>query len=270
MQKIYDKKENEIEVDHNSEERLLSELEGERKIQSNSAFAWFISIIAFSWSAFQLYIAFFPVNTILSRSIQLSFGIFLAFLLYGFFKKNTHRSSVPFYDWILAIVAAVGSLYIFINYDALAARHGAYVFLDVAVAVVVVTLLLEASRRVLGPALAIIAMVFLLYSYFGQYMPYMIAHAGASINKLAGQMFLTSEGIFGIPLGVSTEFIFLFVLFGALLERAGAGQYFINLAYALLGRFRGGPAKASVAASGMTGVISGSSTANVVTTGNFT
>jgi len=265
MKKVYNKENNKVIID-GKEEEIIGELEGERKIEYNNFFGWLIAIVAFSWSAFQLYIAYFPLNTILARSIHLSFAIFLVFLLYGFFKDSRGKK-VPIYDWVFAIVAAIGSLYIFLNYDALAARQGAYIWLDIAVAVVMVLLLLEASRRVLGPALSIIAIVFLLYSYFGPHMPYMIAHAGASINKLAGQMFLTSEGIFGIPLGVSTEFIFLFVLFGAMLERAGAGQYFINLAYALLGKYRGGPAKASVAASGMTGIISGSSTANVLPLG---
>ena len=122
----------------------------------------------------------------------------------------------------------------------------------------------------MGPALGIIAFTFLLYCYFGPYMPDIIAHRGASFELLAGHMFLTTEGVFGVPVGVSTSFIYLFVLFGALLERAGAGQYFINVAFAILGRFRGGPAKASVIASGLTGMVSGSSTANVVTVGTFT
>ncbi|MGM0533349.1 MAG: TRAP transporter permease [Campylobacterota bacterium] len=270
MQDInYETKHHQVGIDHNKEEELLSDLEGERKSGFDSWFGWLIAVVAFSWSAFQLYIAYFPLNTILARSVHLSFALFLAFLLYGFLKKKRLAKPTVF-DWVFAVVGAVSALYIFINYDALSGRHGDYIWLDITVAVIAVTLLLEASRRVLGIALAIIAIVFLAYAYFGQYMPMIIAHQGASLHKLAGQMFLTSEGIFGIPLGVSTDFIFLFVLFGAMLERAGAGEYFINLAYALLGKYRGGPAKASVAASGMTGIISGSSTANVVTTGNFT
>ena len=131
-------------------------------------------------------------------------------------------------------------------------------------------ILLEAGRRVLGIALSIIAIIFLAYDVLGPYMPELIIHKGASLNKLAGHMFLTTEGIFGVPLGVSAGFVFLFVLFGSLLDKAGAGEYFINLAFALLGRFRGGPAKASVVASGFTGIMSGSSIANTVTTGTFT
>jgi TRAP transporter 4TM/12TM fusion protein len=164
----------------------------------------------------------------------------------------------------------VGALYIFINYDALNARSGAWSPLDVGMGIMSIFLLLKAARRTLGMALPIIAVIFILYDYLGQYMPDMIAHKGASINKIVGQMYLTTEGIFGVPLGVSASYVFLFVLFGALLERAGAGKYFIDLAYALLGKYDGGPAKASVAASGMMGIISGSSIANTVTTGTFT
>ncbi len=270
-EKIYTRdRDREVHIDHDKEEELLSKLEGERQIDHGSWLGWMVALIAFSWSAFQLYIAYFPLNTVLARSVHLSFALFLGFIVYTAYKKTKDRSKVPLYDYLLAVAASVSALYIFLNYEALSYRQGAYLWQDIAVAVVAVILLLEASRRALGPALMIIAIVFLAYDYFGQYMPYMIAHQGASISKLAGQMFLTTEGIFGIPLGVSTDFIFLFVLFGAMLDRAGAGEYFINLAYALLGKYRGGPAKASVAASGMTGIISGSSTANVVTTGNFT
>jgi TRAP transporter 4TM/12TM fusion protein len=250
------------------EEKLIAKLDGERIFKQGSINYYIIAILGFSWSAFQLYVANFPVNTILVRSIHLSFAISMAFVMYHGMKSDTNR--VKIIDYILAIVGAIGALYIFINYDALAYRQGAYISLDIFFAVMTTLILLEASRRALGPAILIVAVTFLLYDYFGQYMPDLIAHKGASIHKLSGQMFLTTEGIFGIPLGVSADFIFLFVLFGALLEKAGAGEYFINLSYALLGKYRGGPAKASVAASGMTGIISGSSTANVVTTGNFT
>jgi TRAP transporter 4TM/12TM fusion protein len=250
-------------------EKIVAQLEGERKFKIGSINYYIVSILAFSWSLFQLYVAYFPVNTILVRSIHLAFAIALGFMMYSLSKKN-QTNSVPIYDYIIAIVGSIGALYIFINYDALSYRQGAYIQLDVVVAIVTTVLLLEASRRALGMAIATIAIVFLVYDYFGPYMPELIAHKGASIHKLSGQMFLTTEGIFGIPLGVSADFIFLFVLFGALLEKAGAGEYFINLSYALLGKYRGGPAKASVVASGMMGVVSGSSTANVVTTGSFT
>jgi len=137
-------------------------------------------------------------------------------------------------------------------------------------AIIAVFILLEAGRRVLGLALSIIAIFFLAYDLLGPYMPELIVHKGASLNKLAGHMYLTTEGIFGVPLGVSAGFVFLFVLFGSLLDKAGAGEYFINLAFSMLGKYRGGPAKAAIVASGFTGIMSGSSIANTVTTGTFT
>ncbi|MGP1484499.1 MAG: TRAP transporter permease [Campylobacter sp.] len=240
-----------------------------REIDSNF-YIYLVSIIGFAWSAFQLYIAYFPMNTTMSRSVHLGFAVCLVFLLYPVtFHKKAHIS-VPMYDILLCVVGILVALYPFVEFYALANRPGDYNNLDIIVSCVAVLILFEAGRRVIGPALAIIACIFLVYDYFGQYMPDIIAHQGASLNKLAGHMYLTTEGVFGVPLGVSVSFIYLFVLFGSLLERAGAGQYFINLAFALLGKYRGGPAKASVIASGLTGMVSGSSTANVVTVGTFT
>ena len=226
--------------------------------------------LCFSWSVFQLYIAYFPLNTNISRSIHLAFALALVFLLYPVkFHKKAH-TNMTWYDWILCAAGVAAALYPAVEFYGLADRVGDYLPRDIAFAAVAVFILLEAGRRVIGPALGIICVVFLAYDYFGQYMPDVIAHQGASLQKLAGHMFLTTEGIFGVPIGVSVSFIYLFVLFGSLLERAGAGQYFINLAFSLLGKFRGGPAKASVIASGLTGMVSGSSTANVVTVGTFT
>ncbi|WP_172199049.1 TRAP transporter permease [Campylobacter sp. RM16188] len=240
-----------------------------REINSNF-YLYLTSIICFAWSVFQLYIAYFPMNTTMSRSVHFAFAIGLVFLLYPLkFHKKAH-TSMPIYDIVLCVVGVFAALYPFIEFYSLAQRPGDYTKVDIAVSCIAVLILFEAGRRVIGPALGIIAAIFLAYDYFGQYMPDIIAHQGASLNKLAGHMYLTTEGVFGVPLGVSVSFIYLFVLFGSLLERAGAGQYFINLAFAMLGRFRGGPAKASVIASGLTGMVSGSSTANVVTVGTFT
>lgn len=177
---------------------------------------------------------------------------------------------VPVADWLLGAMAAFCAAYLFLFHQELAQRPGAPTPLDLAIAGCGMALLLEATRRVLGPALMIIALVFLLYTFAGPWMPDMIAHRGASFARAMSQQWLSNEGVFGIALGVSTSFVFLFVLFGALLEKAGAGGYFIRVAFALLGHLRGGPAKAAVVASGMTGVVSGSSIANVVTTGTFT
>jgi len=253
-----------------ADEKLIEQSEGQRNLKEGSWQYWIIAIIAFSWSMYQLYVVVVPTNSVFIRSVHLAFALALVFAMYPMFRSPKTMSSIPWYNFPIAAAAIVGALYIVINYDALNARSGAWSHLDVGMGIMTIILLLKAARRSLGMALPIIAIIFMMYDYFGQYMPDLIAHKGASINKIVGQMYLTTEGIFGVPLGVSASYVFLFVLFGALLERAGAGRYFINLAYALLGKYDGGPAKASVAASGMMGIISGSSIANTVTTGTFT
>ncbi len=253
-----------------SEEELIANLEGQRVFEKNNLEFWLIGIIAFLWSAYQLYVAVVPTNGTFVRSVHLTFALVLAFMMFPMYKSYILKFKISWLDFLFAVVGAIGALYVYYDYAGLSMRPGDYLTRDVVISVITIVIVLEASRRALGMALSIIAIIFLIYDYFGQYMPDLIAHKGASINKLAGQMYLTTEGIFGVPLGVSAGFVFLFVLFGALLERAGAGDYFINMAYAALGKYRGGPAKASVAASGLTGIISGSSIANTVTTGTFT
>ena len=249
---------------------ILNELEGQRVFGSERYEFWLISIIALLWSMFQLYIVIEPVNSTISRSIHLSFGVVLAFLIYPMMKKPYFLTKIRWFGYTFATIGLITASYIAVFYNEISLRPGNYTTVDIVVAVVAIIILLEAGRRVLGLALSIIAIIFLAYCYLGPYMPELIIHKGASLNKLAGHMYLTTEGVFGVPLGVSAGFVFLFVLFGSLLDKAGAGEYFINLAYALLGKFRGGPAKAAVVASGFTGIMSGSSIANTVTTGTFT
>ncbi|WBU64912.1 TRAP transporter permease [Paracoccus aerodenitrificans] len=177
---------------------------------------------------------------------------------------------VPPWEWALALISVFVALYIYIFYDAIAGRVGRPITQDMVVAVAGLLLLLEVTRRALGPALMIVATAFLAYTFLGPYMPDIIAHKGNSLSEVANHQWITTEGVFGIALGVSTSFVFLFVLFGALLDKAGAGNYFIQVAFSLMGHMRGGPAKAAVVSSAMTGLISGSSIANVVTTGTFT
>ena len=177
---------------------------------------------------------------------------------------------MPLYDWVLALVAASATAYVFVFQPALQSRPGAPIAQDIVVGVIGIVLLLEATRRAVGVPLVVIAVVFLAYGFLGPWMPAVIAHKGASLAKTVSHQWLTSEGVFGVALGVSTNFVFLFVLFGALLDRAGAGAWFIRVSYAGLGHLRGGPAKAAVVSSGLTGLVSGSSIANVVTTGTFT
>jgi len=239
--------------------------------------SWIIAGLALIWSLFQLWIAsplpfslgIGGLNDTETRSIHLAFAILLAYLVFPAMRSSP-RDRVPLADIALGLVGAAVASYLFVMYQELAQRPGNLTTMDFAVACVGIPLLLEAARRALGPALAVIAIVFLAYSLAGPWMPSLLAHRGVSLHALANHQWITTEGVFGIALGVSTSFVFLFVLFGALLERAGAGHYFIQLAFSLLGHLRGGPAKAAVVASALTGVISGSSIANVVTTGTFT
>ncbi|MEO9653424.1 TRAP transporter permease [Marinomonas sp.] len=238
-----------------------------------------ILFVAFTWALFQVWIASpFPYmmdssllrwNSNQARSIHLAFAIFLVFLSFPFGAKSPIKR-VPVADWIIATLASLCALYYLIEYDNISTRVGAPILQDVVVACIGVPLLFEAARRSLGITLPLIAGVFLFYNFFGNYMPEMIAHKGFSLQEVVNHQWITTEGVFGIALGVSTDFVFLFVLFGSLLDKAGAGNYFIKLAFSCLGHFRGGPAKAAVVASGLTGLISGSSIANVVTTGTFT
>lgn len=235
---------------------------------------WFVPLC---WSLFQLWYAsplpfifnFGVLNDTEARSIHLAFAIFLAFTAYPALKHSP-RDRIPLTDWGLALAGSFSAAYIYIFYTELAGRSGAPTQFDIVIAVTGMVLLLEATRRALGPPLMVVAAVFLLYTFGGPHMPDVIAHKGASLNKAMSHLWLTTEGVFGIALGVSTSFVFLFVLFGAMLERAGAGAYFIKVAFSLLGHMRGGPAKAAVVASGLSGLVSGSSIANVVTTGTFT
>jgi TRAP transporter 4TM/12TM fusion protein len=233
--------------------------------------------VAVAWSLFQLWIAsplpfslgIFVLNDTESRSIHLAFAVFLGFMAYPASKRSP-RDHIPILDWVFALVGAFCAAYLFLFYRELATRPGLPTPFDVWVALVGIALLLEATRRVLGLPMVIVALVFLGYTFGGAYMPDLLAHRGASLERAMSHQWLTTEGVFGVALGVSSGFIFLFVLFGSLLDKAGAGNYFIKSAFALLGHMRGGPAKAAVLSSAATGIISGSSIANVVTTGTFT
>lgn len=235
---------------------------------------WFVPLC---WSLFQLWYAsplpfifdFGVIDDTEARAIHLTFAIFLAFTAYPTLKKSP-RDYIPLIDWVFALLGSFAAAYIYLFYEDLSGRSGAPITSDIVVAVIGMLLLLEATRRSLGPPLMVVSAVFLAYTFGGPYMPEIIAHKGASLNKAMSHLWLTTEGVFGVALGVSTSFVFLFVLFGSMLERAGAGSYFIKVAFSLLGHMRGGPAKAAVVASGLTGFVSGSSIANVVTTGTFT
>lgn len=234
--------------------------------------------IAIAWSLFQLSIASWLIlDSTYIRAIHLAFAMAIVFLNYPMFKRPRFglkflyaKRHIPIPDYFVAGLAAFSALYIALFYESLTLRYGDPILWDLVFGGTLVILLLEASRRVIGPALPIIAILFCVYAFFGPYMPDLIAFKGVSLDRFMGQMTMSTEGIYGIPLDVSATIVFLFVLLGAMLDKAGAGHYFIQLALSLLGGFKGGPAKAAIMGSGLTGIVSGSSIANIVTTGTFT
>jgi TRAP transporter 4TM/12TM fusion protein len=237
-----------------------------------------VGAVAISWAVFQLALAgFLVLDSTKVRAIHLAFAMALLFLLAPCLKRS-HRflrflsvhDRIPAIDYILALVGSLTALYIVFDYSGLAMRAGAPITRDLVIGTILVFLLLEAARRVIGPALPIIALFFTAYAFLGPHMPELFAFKGVSISKYLSNISLTTEGIYGIPLGVSASIVYLFVLLGALLDKAGAGRFFTNLALAVLGKYKGGPAKAAVVSSGATGMVSGSSIANIVTTGPFT
>ncbi len=256
---------------------LVAEVETGGRNPTGSIPKKVLFFVPLAWTLFQLWYAsplpylfnFFVLNSTEARAIHLAFAMFLAYTAFPTFKSSP-KSYIPSQDWILALLASFSSAYIFIFYEALSSRPGDPTTLDLVVAVAGLVFLLEATRRALGPPLMVVASVFIIYTFAGQYMPDVIAHKGASLVKGMTHYWLTTEGVFGVALGVSTGMVFMFVLFGSLLESAGAGNYFIRTAFAGLGHMRGGPAKAAVISSALTGLVSGSSIANVVTTGTFT
>ena len=245
-----------------------------------------VGLLAISWSLFQLWYAsplpflldFGKFIDVPARAIHLAFGMGLCFLAYPTLKSK-RNSPINSYDFVLALISLVATFYLVIEYEGLVYRQGILASVDffglkipyeLILGSFGILLLLEATRRAIGVPLVAIALIFLFFSVFGQKMPDLISHQGLSITRLVGYHWFGGEAIFGIPISVSVSFIFLFVLFGATLDAAGGGKYFLNLAFALVGKMRGGPAKAAILASGLTGLISGSSVANTVTTGTFT
>jgi TRAP transporter 4TM/12TM fusion protein len=232
---------------------------------------------AIAWALFQLWYASpLPfelgiglLNDTEARALHLGLALFLAFLAFPA-SKSSARDRVGALDWLLAVAAGFCGAYLLLFYRELATRPGQPTPMDIAVASAGLLLLLEATRRAVGLPMTILALIFLVYTVLGPYMPDVISHKGASLQRLASHMWLTTEGVYGVALGVSVGFIFIFVLFGALLDRAGAGNYMMQVSFALLGHLRGGAAKVAVVSSGLNGLISGSSVSNVVSGGIFT
>ena len=259
-----------------AEELLRSETGDIRRLRKHENLI--VAFVAISWALFQLALAgFLVLGSTQTRAIHLCFALTLLFLLNPCLKhpgKNLQFLSVTdrisIMDYCLAIIAAISALYIVFDYEGLAMRAGMPMTRDLVIGVILVLLLLEATRRVIGPALPIIAILFTTYAFLGPHMPDLLAFKGVSLCKYLSNITLSTEGIYGIPLGVSASIVYLFVLLGSLMEKAGAGHFFTDVSLAFLGKYKGGPAKAAVVSSGATGLVSGSSIANIVTTGPFT
>ncbi|MEX2617252.1 MAG: TRAP transporter permease [Alphaproteobacteria bacterium] len=234
--------------------------------------------LALIWSLFHIYIASplpyilgagFVLDGTQSRTIHYAFAIILVFLTHPCFRSSP-RDRVTIPDWLWAIIGAGSALYMVVFFEELSRRAAVPIAQDMVVAAIGMVALLEAVRRTTGLPLLIVALVFIVYTFAGAHMPEVLSHRGASLTRMTDHMWLSTEGVFGFALGVSSSLVFLFVLFGSLLEKAGAGNWFIQTSFALLGHLRGGPAKAAVVSSALTGMVSGSALANVVTTGTFT
>lgn len=234
-----------------------------------SGIMFFIGIALALFSVFQIYTTIFTIPSQLLRIYHLTFVLVLVFLLYPAYK-NQRRDRIPWYDWCLVLLTLCVMLYIPVRFDYVISSIGNYTILETVVGILGILLVMEACRRCVGLPIIVIVSLFLLYTLFGRYVPGTFGHRGYSIARLASHMFFTTEGIFGTPIGVSSTFIFLFVLFGAFLDKTGVGKLFIDISNAIAGRYSGGPAKVAVIASALEGTVSGSSVANTVGSGSFT
>lgn len=252
-------------------EDVLKEFDKESDTMEYTGFmAKIVAAIAIAFSVFQLYTATFGVlDAQLQRGIHLGFGLALVYLLYPTCKSWSRHKIHPL-DLVLAVLGAAAPAYIIYEFQNLVLRAGTVSDVDLIVGVVGILLVIEATRRVVGLPMVCVVLVFLGYAFAGPYMPGVLAHRGLTLSQLVSHLYFTTEGIFGIPLGVSSTFIFLFILFGAYLESTGLGKFFIDLANAIAGWASGGPAKVAVLSSGLMGTVSGSSVANVVGTGSLT
>lgn len=229
-----------------------------------------VSLWLVAMSCFHMYTAGIGLlPTSIHRAVHLTFAIVAVFLLYPA-KMSLSRKNIPWYDWILALAAGIGTAYIALFFNVIAERGAKVQPHEIWLGIMTIVLVLEAGRRVVGKVLPCLSMFFLLYCFFGRYMPEMFMHRGYSISRIIQHMYLTQEGIFGVALGVSSTFVFMFILFGAFLSKSGGARFFNELALAVAGHSPGGPAKVAIVASGMLGTINGSSVANVATTGAFT
>jgi len=232
--------------------------------------AWLVLIIGVAASLFQLYTGGFGIfSSMIQRSVHWMFMSVLAFLIFRS-RKSSQRKTPTVADIVLMLLAMTAGAYIFFSWEAIVERAGMSIDRDIYFGLLMTVIVLEATRRVVGAMLAYTALAFLLYAYFGPYMPGIFAHKGYNIDRIITVMYTSTEGIYGIPIAVSSTYIYLFVLFGAFLSKCGGGKFFIDFAFSITGRRRGGPAKAAVISSAFMGTMSGAAVANVVTTGTFT
>lgn len=236
-------------------------------------FSIVVSVVAISMSLFHLYTAFFGVfESIIQRGTHLGFALLLSFAIYKPSKKVV-QNKIPWYDVIAMILVVISFSYFSFNGTEISAKLSYVMPLttwEVIIAALSLILILEGTRRVVGNALVIIMIVFLIYGFFGHLLTGALSHREFNTMWIMDHLFYTTTGVFSTPLGVSATFIFLFILFGKFLEVSGAGQFFINLSVAAMGKYRGGPAKTAIIGSSILGTISGSAVANTVTTGSFT
>ncbi len=266
-----------LDIDQKKVQKLEEQYDPEMQMRPMGPPAtWLVGVLLAILSGFHYYTAGFGLlREATHRGVHLAFVLGLIFLVFGISKKNKPSrfptiGLIPVYDWLLAIIAAVTCFYVPFVFDDLAFRVGDPLPVDVIFGSLMIFLTLEATRRSMGPALPIIAIVFIIYALYGQYAPGVLVHPGAAWKGLVNHLYLTSQGIYGIAVGVVATYVFHFVLFGVLANRVGAGQLFIDLASCVAGRYAGGPAKVSVFSSALFGMISGSSIANTVTTGALT
>jgi len=249
--------------------KLNVNFKGPRNVKTNWQIL-FIILISSLFCCFHLYTAYFGLlQSILQRAIHLMFALSLCFCLFPT-SKNSPLDHFTLIDAIFIVFSLLTTIYLWINLDKIIWRTAFPLTSDVIMAIILIILVLEMARRTIGLALPVISVFFLLYALLGSILPPPFTHRGYSLGRIISTMYMTTNGIFGIPLGVSATFIALFILFGSFLEHLGGGKFFIDLANALVGKTKGGPAKVAVIASGAFGSISGSAAANVATTGTFT
>ncbi|WP_010647514.1 TRAP transporter permease [Oceanobacillus massiliensis] len=263
------------EVDNNVDTQvILEKYDAESRVRQLKSrnIVIFISIIAIFYSAFHLFVTYNPIPALLQRSVHMSVGMALIFLIFPTFKKQD-RAKIPVYDWFLFLLSIISSLYLIVEYNAIVTTRGGIPnAIDILFAILTVLLVLEAARRVTGLILPVLALIFLAYPFISymDWLPTMLMTRPFDLGDIFGQLYLKTEGLFSTAIGASVQFIFLFILFGAFLTRSGMGQLFNDLAMALAGSKQGGPAKVAVISSGFMGSINGAAVANVVGTGAFT